>query len=130
MSFAGTWTLIGQEGYEEFMKLMGVPEQYIAAGKNAPVSLVIQQNGNKFSVETITGPQSWTDKFEIGLPATITGPGRKQMQTVVVMENGSMQGEYDVGGAKIKACRELNGDILYDILSVGDITFKRTFSRK
>lgn len=57
----------------------GVPAQYIQAGKNAPVSLVINQQGDQFSVETKTGPQSWIDNFEIGKPAKITGPGRKQM---------------------------------------------------
>jgi len=58
----------------------GVPPQYIQAGKNAPVALVIQQDGSKFSIQTNTGPQSWTDNFEIGQPALITGPGKKQME--------------------------------------------------
>lgn len=60
--------------------LAGVPEQYIQAGKSIPVSLVISENGDKFSIKTCNGPQSWTDEFEIGKPATITGPGKKQME--------------------------------------------------
>ena len=60
--------------------LIGVPEQYIEAGKKAPVTLVIKEDGDKFSVQTITGPQSWTDEFEIGKPAMITGPGKRQME--------------------------------------------------
>ena len=66
---------------------LGVPEQYIQAGKNAPVALVIQENGEQFSIQTITGPQSWTDKFEIGKPAMITGPGKRQMEVGEILNS-------------------------------------------
>uniref|UniRef100_H2YB02 Cytosolic fatty-acid binding proteins domain-containing protein n=1 Tax=Ciona savignyi TaxID=51511 RepID=H2YB02_CIOSA len=130
MDFAGTWILTEQKGYEDFMKLMGVPEQYIAAGKNAPVSLVIDCDGQKFAVTTTTGTKSWTDNFEVGKPAQICGPGQRQLDTVVNLVDGKLTGEYEMGPVKMLACRELVDGQLHDILSLGTTTFRRIFARQ
>ncbi|XP_026693756.2 fatty acid-binding protein 2, liver-like [Ciona intestinalis] len=131
MEFAGTWMLKEQVGYEEFMKLMGVPEQYITAGKNAPVSLKVEcSDGENFTVTTTTGPKSWTDTFKVGEPTTICGPGQRPIKTVVHLVDGKLTGEYEIGGANLRAYRQLVGDKLHDILSTEGITFKRIFDRQ
>ena len=72
--------LLSRSSIPQKADFLGVPEQYIEANKNATVSLDIEENGDKFSIKTTRGTQSWIDEFEIGKPAMITGPGQKKLE--------------------------------------------------
>jgi len=67
---------------------------------------VVREDGDKFSIQTITGPQSWTDEFEIGKPAMITGPGKRQMPVnFKVAYSGILKSKVELESKLSKFCQ-------------------------
>uniref|UniRef100_A0A4W5Q9E0 Fatty acid binding protein 6, ileal (gastrotropin) n=1 Tax=Hucho hucho TaxID=62062 RepID=A0A4W5Q9E0_9TELE len=49
MAFAGKWETESQEGYNEFCKLLGIPDDIIEKGRDYKLITEVVQNGNEFS---------------------------------------------------------------------------------
>ncbi|KAG8438766.1 hypothetical protein GDO86_005094 [Hymenochirus boettgeri] len=66
MSFTGKYEVDTQENYEAFMKLIGIPDDTIAKGKNFKFTTEVVQNGNEFTWSQIYPGHTMTNKFIIG----------------------------------------------------------------
>ncbi|KAI4881569.1 hypothetical protein NFI96_013268 [Prochilodus magdalenae] len=76
MSFSGKYQLESQEGFESFMKAIGLPDELIEKGKDIKSTSEIEQNGDHFKVTVTTGSNVLVNSFTCGQESeleTLTG---------------------------------------------------------
>uniref|UniRef100_A0A673G502 Fatty acid binding protein 1-B.1-like n=1 Tax=Sinocyclocheilus rhinocerous TaxID=307959 RepID=A0A673G502_9TELE len=66
MSFSGKYQLESQEGFVEFMKAIGLPDDLIEKGKDIKSVTEIEENGDQFKVTITTGAKVMINSFTIG----------------------------------------------------------------
>ncbi|XP_067914250.1 fatty acid-binding protein 1, liver-like isoform X2 [Heterodontus francisci] len=126
MSFPGKYELESQENFEPFMKAIGVPDELIEKGKDLKSITEIVQNGNDFKVTITTGSNVIHNEFTIGHEtdfATITG---EKIKSVVNLDSAN---KLIVKFNSVTSVTELKENKLVDILTIGDLIFKRISKR-
>ncbi|XP_072338115.1 fatty acid-binding protein 1, liver-like [Scyliorhinus torazame] len=126
MSFSGKYELESQENFEPFMKAIGIPDELIEKGKDLKSVTEIVQNGNDFKITITTGSNVIHNEFTIGQEtdfATITG---SKVKSVVTLEGAN---KLFVKLNSVTSVTELCENKLLDILTVGDLTYKRISKR-
>ncbi|KAK5859709.1 hypothetical protein PBY51_021242 [Eleginops maclovinus] len=88
MAFAGKWETESQEGYDAFCKLVGIPDEVIAKGRDYKLVTEVTQNGNTFT---------WTQLYPANAKVT---------NTFTVDKESDME---TIGGKKFKATVHMNG---------------------
>ncbi|XP_043103468.1 fatty acid binding protein 1-B.1 [Puntigrus tetrazona] len=126
MSFSGKYQLESQEGFVEFMKAVGLPDDLIEKGKDIKSVSEIEQNGDHFKVTVTTGAKVLTNSFTIGRESdieTLTGDKVK----AVVNKDGN---KLIVVLNKVTSVTELvDGNTLVNTLTLGGLVYKRTSKR-
>ncbi|XP_017690742.1 PREDICTED: fatty acid-binding protein, liver [Lepidothrix coronata] len=125
MSFTGKYELQSQENFEPFMKALGLPDDQIQKGKDIKSTTEIVQNGKKFKITTTTGSKVLTNEFTVGEEAEIELPTGEKAKATVQMEGNKLI--TNVKG--MKSITELNGDTITNIMTLGDLTYKRISKR-
>ncbi|XP_078427086.1 fatty acid-binding protein 1, liver-like isoform X3 [Cetorhinus maximus] len=126
MSFSGKYELESQENFEAFMKAIEVPAELIEKGKDLKSITEIVQNGNDFKITITTGSNVIHNEFTIGQEtdfATITG---SKVKSVVNLDGAN---KLIVKLNSVTSVTELSENKLLDILTVGDLTYKRISKR-
>ncbi|XP_051965220.1 fatty acid binding protein 1-B.1 [Xyrauchen texanus] len=126
MSFSGKYQLESQEGFVEFMKAVGLPDDLIEKGKDIKSVSEIEQKGDQFKVTVTTGPKVLTNTFTIGQEAEIENLAGEKIKTVVTKDGNKLK----VVLNRVTSITELvDGNTLVDTLTLGDIVFKRVSKR-
>ncbi|XP_007432447.1 fatty acid-binding protein, liver [Python bivittatus] len=126
MGFTGKYELQSHENFERFMKAVGLPDELIEKGKDIKSISEIVQNGKKFKVTVTTGSKVITNEFTIGEEAELDTPTGEKIKAVVQMEGDN---KLTVNLKNIKSVTEINGDIITNVMSLGDIHYKRISKR-
>ncbi|KAM6451605.1 fatty acid-binding protein, liver [Liasis olivaceus] len=126
MGFTGKYELQSHENFERFMKAVGLPDELIEKGKDLKSISEIEQNGKKFKVTVTTGSKVITNEFTIGEEAELDTPTGEKIKAVVQMEGDN---KLVVNLKNIKSVTEINGDIITNVMSLGDIHYKRISKR-
>ncbi|XP_044303295.1 fatty acid-binding protein, liver [Varanus komodoensis] len=126
MSFTGKYELQSHENFVPFMKAIGLPDELIEKGKDAKTISEIVQEGKKFKVTVTTGSKVMTNEFTIGEEAELETPTGEKVKAIVQMEG---ENKLVANLKNIKSVTELNGDTITNVLSVGDIHYKRISKR-
>ncbi|XP_006111673.1 fatty acid-binding protein, liver [Pelodiscus sinensis] len=126
MSFNGKFELQSHENFEPFMKALGLSEELIEKGKDIKSISDIVQNGKKFKVTVTTGSKVLTNEFTIGEEAMLESPTGEKVKAVVQMEGDN---KLVTNLNKIKSITEINGDIVTNIMTLGDISYTRISKR-
>uniref|UniRef100_A0A8C2KXX7 Liver-type fatty acid-binding protein n=1 Tax=Cyprinus carpio TaxID=7962 RepID=A0A8C2KXX7_CYPCA len=91
MSFSGKYQLESQEGFVDFMKAIGLPDDMIEKGKDIKSVSEIEQNGDQFKVTVTTGPKILTNSFTVGQEAEIETLTGEKMKAVVNKEGNKLK---------------------------------------
>ncbi|XP_067250298.1 fatty acid binding protein 1-B.1 [Chanodichthys erythropterus] len=126
MSFSGKYQLESQEGFVDFMKAIGLPEDLIEKGKDIKSVSEIEQNGDHFKVTVTTGAKVLTNAFTVGQEADIETLTGEKVKAVVNKEGNKLK----VVLNKITSVTELvDGNTLVNTLTLGNLVYKRTSKR-
>ncbi len=126
MNFSGKYQLQSQENFEAFMKAAGVPDDIIQKGKDVKSVSEIVQTGKHFKLTISTGTRVLVNEFTLGEECELETLTGEKVKTVVQMEGNNKLVTTLKG---IKSVTELNGDIITNTMTLGDIVFKRTSKR-
>ncbi|XP_026855613.1 fatty acid binding protein 1-B.1 [Electrophorus electricus] len=126
MSFSGKYQMESHEGFEKFMKAIGLADDLIEKGKDIKSISEIEQNGDHFKVTVTTGSKVNSHAFTIGQEAeleTLTGEKVK----AVVMKDGNKLKATLKG---IQSVTELtDANTIVHTMTLGDLVYKRTLKR-
>ncbi|XP_036381648.1 gastrotropin-like [Megalops cyprinoides] len=129
MAFSGRYEIESQENYDEFLKLIGIPDDVIEKGRNFKIITEVVQNGNEFTWSQIYPTTSMTNKFVIDKECDMETMAGKKFKATVTMENGKLTVRFpnyhhtaEVCGDKLIECSTASG-------VKGTVTLKRTSKR-
>ncbi|KAM3611706.1 uncharacterized protein V6R79_022901 [Siganus canaliculatus] len=126
MSFSGKYQLESQEGFEPFMKAIGIPDDLIEKGKDIKSVSEIEENGDNFKVTVTTGPRVIVNSFTIGKESDLETISGEKFKGVVQREGNKLK----VSLKGIESVTELvDGNTLVNIMTVGGIVYKRISKR-
>ncbi|NWX50090.1 FABPL protein, partial [Steatornis caripensis] len=125
MAFNGTWQVYAQENYEEFLKVLALPDDLIKAAKDIKPIVEIQQKGNDFVVTSKTPKQSVTNSFTLGKEADITTMDGRKLKCTVNMVNDKLVCKSE------KFCheQEIKGSEMVETMTFGGVTLVRRSKR-
>ncbi|KAM4706577.1 fatty acid-binding protein 1, liver-like [Discoglossus pictus] len=128
MAFTGRYELQSHENLEVFMKAIGLPDELIQKGKDVKSVSEIVQDGKQFKVTVTTGTTGKVlrNEFNIGEEAELDTLTGEKVKTVVNLIGDN---KLVVQLKGISSTTELSGDILTNVLTLGDITYKRISKR-
>ncbi|XP_004742435.1 fatty acid-binding protein, liver [Mustela nigripes] len=126
MNFSGKYQLQSQENFEAFMKAVGLPDELIQKGKDIKGVSEIVQNGKHFKLTITTGPKVIQNEFTLGEECELETMTGEKVKAVVQMEGDNKLVTTFKG---IKSVTELNGDVITNTMTLGDIVFKRVSKR-
>uniref|UniRef100_A0AAZ3NQI5 Fatty acid binding protein 6, ileal (gastrotropin) n=1 Tax=Oncorhynchus tshawytscha TaxID=74940 RepID=A0AAZ3NQI5_ONCTS len=117
------WETETQEGYEEFCKLVGIPDDVIEKGRDYKLITEVVQNGNEFSWSQLYPTnKSVTNKFVIDQECDMETIGGKKFKATVTMEGGKLSTKFP----KYHHTSEISGGKLIETSTVGSVVLKRT----
>ncbi|XP_013859883.1 gastrotropin [Austrofundulus limnaeus] len=123
MAFAGRWETETQEGYDEFCKLIGIPDDIIEKGRDYKIITEITQSGDNFSWTQIYPTDARvTNTFTIGKECDIQTIGGKKFKGTVNMEGGKLV----VTFPNYKQVSEISGGKLIETSTAASVVLKRT----
>ncbi|XP_040191395.1 fatty acid-binding protein 1, liver-like [Rana temporaria] len=125
MAFTGTYELQSQENFEAFMKAVGLPEELIQKGKDVKSVTVIKQTGNHFEITVTTGPKVLHNDFNIGEETEVETPSGEKIKSTFNLEDGKLV----IKLKGVTSTIEISGDLLTNVLTVKDLTYKRVSKR-
>ncbi|NXV14018.1 FABPL protein, partial [Cepphus grylle] len=126
MSFTGKYELQSQENFEPFMKALGLPDEQIQKGKDIKSISEIVQDGKKFKITVTTGSKVMHNEFTIGEECEVEMLTGEKVKAIFQMEGNNKL----IANLKgLKSVTELNGDIITNTMTMGDLTYKRISKR-
>ncbi|XP_073674946.1 fatty acid binding protein 1-B.1 [Garra rufa] len=126
MSFSGKYQLESQEGFVEFMKAVGLPDELIEKGKDIKSVSEIEQNGDQFKVVITTGAKVLTNVFTIGQETEIETLTGDKVKAVVNKEGNKLKVVLNT----ITSITELvDENTLVNTLTRGNLVYKRISKR-
>ncbi|XP_076835931.1 gastrotropin [Brachyhypopomus gauderio] len=95
MAFSGKWETESQEGYDDFCKLIGIPDDVIQKGRDYKLVTDVVQNGDEFSwTQHYPANHSVTNKFIIGKECDMETIGGKKFKATVNTEGGKLTAQF------------------------------------
>ncbi|XP_075887373.1 gastrotropin-like [Nelusetta ayraudi] len=123
MAFAGKWEVECQEGYEEFCKLLGIPDDIIAKGRDYKMITEVTQSGETFTWTHIYPRDAKvTNNFTVGKESDMETIGGKKFKATVTMDGGKLC----VTFPNYHHTSEICGGKLVETSKTGSVVFKRT----
>ncbi|KAM8839736.1 gastrotropin-like [Synchiropus picturatus] len=123
MAFAGRWETETQEGYDEFCKLLGIPDDIIEKGRDYKLITEVTQDGNDFSwTQVYPTNAKVTNKFTVGKESDMETIGGKKFKATVFMEGGKLS----VTFPNYHHTSEVCGAKLIETSKAGAVVLKRT----
>ncbi|XP_032900479.1 fatty acid-binding protein 1, liver-like [Amblyraja radiata] len=126
MSFSGKYEVESRENFEPFMKAIEMSNELIQRYKDTKGITEIVQNGNDFDVTITTGDNVIHNKFTIGQEAEFGTLAGTKIKSVANLDGAN---KVVIKLNSVTAVTELNEDKLIDVLTFGDITYKRISKR-
>uniref|UniRef100_A0A3Q3BPW5 Fatty acid-binding protein, liver-type n=2 Tax=Kryptolebias marmoratus TaxID=37003 RepID=A0A3Q3BPW5_KRYMA len=123
MAFAGRWETETQEGYDEFCKLIGIPDNVIEKGRDYKLITEVTQEGDDFSWTQIYPTDARvTNNFTLGKECDMQTIGGKKFKATVNMEGGKLTACFP----NYKQVSEISGGKLIETATCGSVVLKRT----
>ncbi|XP_029448899.1 fatty acid-binding protein, liver-like [Rhinatrema bivittatum] len=124
MPFNGTYKLESQKNFETLMERIGVPKDKLQNTKESTCEII--QNGKNFKITITTAGQSVTNEFTVGKEAEIKTLTGDTIKTVVQMDG---EKKLIVNMKGLESVTEINGDMLINTMTLGDIKCERISKR-
>ncbi|XP_017276304.1 gastrotropin-like [Kryptolebias marmoratus] len=126
MAFVGRWETETQEGYDEFCKKIGIPDDIIEKGRDYKLITEVTQDGDDFSCTHIYPTDARvTNNFTLGKECDMQTIGGKKFKATVNMEGGKLI----MCSPNYNQVSEISGGKLIEIITFGSVVLKRTSKR-
>ncbi|XP_048458383.1 fatty acid-binding protein 1, liver-like [Rhincodon typus] len=114
MDFSGQYELQSQENMEQFMEVLGVPDDMIEKFKDLKRVTKIVQNGDDFIVAIQTGDQVLVNNFTLGQETHVQTPAGDKIKAIMNLEG---ENKLVVKAKDFTSVAEFDGDLLTNFLS-------------
>ncbi|XP_018611981.2 gastrotropin [Scleropages formosus] len=129
MAFSGKYEVESQENYDDFLKLIGFPEDVIEKGRDFKIITEVAQNGNEFTWSQVYPTKTMTNKFVIDQECEMETMAGKKFKATVTMEDGKLSVRFpnyhhtvEICGGKLIECSTASG-------AKGAVTMKKISKR-
>ncbi|XP_059500738.1 fatty acid-binding protein 1, liver-like [Stegostoma tigrinum] len=122
MDFSGQYELQSQENMEEFMEVLGVPDDMIEKFKDLKRVTKIVQNGDDFIVAIQTGDQVLVNNFTLGQETHVQTPAGDRIKAIMNLEG---ENKLVVKAKDFTSVAEFDGDLLTNTITFGDVVYKQ-----
>ncbi|KAM8808617.1 FABPI protein, partial [Eudromia elegans] len=131
MAFDGTWKVDRNENYEKFMEAMGVNIMKRKLGAHDNLKIVIQQDGNKFTVKESSNFRSIEIVFTLGVNFDYSLADGTELNGSWNTEGNKLVGKFTRkdNGKELTTFREIIGDELVQTYIYEGVEAKRIFKR-
>ncbi|NWJ10954.1 FABPI protein, partial [Crypturellus undulatus] len=131
MAFNGTWKVDRNENYEKFMEAMGLNVMKRKLGAHDNLKIVIQQDGNKFTVKESSNFRSIEIEFTLGVNFDYSLADGTELNGSWNIEGNKLVGKFTRkdNGKELMAFREIIGDELVQTYTYEGVEAKRIFKR-
>ncbi|XP_038651393.1 gastrotropin-like [Scyliorhinus canicula] len=120
MNFTGKYKFKSEENYEQFMKVLGVPDDAIERGKKIKFDTEIVQNGNDFTWSQIYPCHTTTNTFIVGKESEFEILNGDKVKTTAKLEGGKLLMDF----SKYVHAAKIEGDTLVETSVCDEITLK------
>ncbi|KAL4631304.1 gastrotropin [Arapaima gigas] len=129
MAFTGKYEIESQENHDEFLKLLGIPDDIIEKGRNFKIITEVVQNGNEFTWSQVYPSKTMTNKFVIDQESEMETMTGKKFKATVSLVDGKVTVNFpkyhhtaEICGGKLVECSTISGP-------KGNVTMKRISKR-
>ncbi|NXC38404.1 FABPI protein, partial [Penelope pileata] len=131
MAFNGTWKIEKNENYEKFMEAMGVNIMKRKLGAHDNLKLIIQQDGNKFTVKESSNFRNIDIEFTLGVSFEYSLADGTEITGSWNMEGNKLVGSFTRkdNGKVLTAYREIVGSELVQTYIYEGVEAKRIFKK-
>ncbi|XP_009996867.1 PREDICTED: fatty acid-binding protein, intestinal [Chaetura pelagica] len=131
MALNGTWKIDRNENYEKFMEAMGVNMMKRKLGAHDNMKLIIQQDGNNFTVKESSNFRTIEITFTLGVNFEYSLADGTELTGSWNMEGNKIVGKFTRkdNGKVLTASREVIGDELVQVYVYEGVEAKRIFKR-
>ncbi|NWI10713.1 FABPI protein, partial [Crypturellus soui] len=131
MAFNGTWKVDRNENYEKFMEAMGLNVMKRKLGAHDNLKIVIQQDGNKFTVKESSNFRSIEIEFTLGVNFDYSLADGTELNGSWNTEGNKLVGKFTRkdNGKELMAFREIISDELVQTYTYEGVEAKRIFKR-
>ncbi|XP_072259205.1 gastrotropin-like [Pyxicephalus adspersus] len=122
MAFTGKYEVESQQNYDDFMKVIGIPDEQIEKGRSFNYTTEVVQKGNDFTWTQIYPGFTLTNNFTVGQESEMQTMGGKKFKATVRLEGGKLVVDFP----KYNHTSEIVGGKLVETSIAGGVTFTRT----
>ncbi|XP_023236636.1 fatty acid-binding protein-like isoform X2 [Centruroides sculpturatus] len=124
----GKYKLVSSENFEDFMKALGVGMVMRKLGATSKPTVEISQDGDTWSIKTITTFKTSEIKFKLGEEFEETRMDGSVVKTVITLEDNKLI-QKQFGDKEVVITRELDGEKLKVICTVDNIVSTRIYDK-
>ncbi|XP_067133353.1 fatty acid-binding protein isoform X3 [Centruroides vittatus] len=127
-SFCGKYKFVSSENFDEFLQACGVGMVMRKLGATSKPTVEISQDGDAWSIKTITTFKTSEIKFKLGEEFEETRMDGSVVKTVITLEDNKLI-QKQFGDKEVVITRELDGEKLKVICTVDNIVSTRIYDR-
>ncbi|KAE8630619.1 hypothetical protein XENTR_v10000899 [Xenopus tropicalis] len=131
MAFDGTWKVDRNENYEKFMEVMGVNIMKRKLGAHDNLKIIIQQNGNNFTVKESSTFRNIDITFTLAQPFEYSLADGTELNGSWFLQDNQLLGTFTRkdNGKVLQTTRQIIGDELVQTYVYEGTEAKRIFKR-
>ncbi|XP_039631668.1 gastrotropin [Polypterus senegalus] len=129
MAFTGKYEVESQENYDDFLKLIGIPDDVREKGRDFKIITEVIQDGKQFTWSQIYPQKTMTNKFIIDQESDMETMAGKKFKATVTMDGSKITAKFP----NYLHTAEVQGDKLIETSTAsgakGTVTMKRISKR-
>uniref|UniRef100_A0A8C5QV28 Cytosolic fatty-acid binding proteins domain-containing protein n=1 Tax=Leptobrachium leishanense TaxID=445787 RepID=A0A8C5QV28_9ANUR len=127
--FLGTWKLCDSQGFDDYMRVLGVGFATRKAGAIAKPNLVFSKNGDEICLKTESTLRTTELKFRLGEEFDETTPDDRKTKTLITCDNGVLIQVQKWDGKETTIRRELKDGQMVVTCTMGDVKCVRLYEK-
>ncbi|XP_072352290.1 fatty acid-binding protein, intestinal [Scyliorhinus torazame] len=132
MTFNGTWKAERNENYDKFMEQLGVNAVKRKLASHDNLKLIIQQDGNKFTIKESSTFRTKDTEFTLGVAFDYTLADGTELNGSWICEGDKLVGKFarKDNSKELLTTREIIGGELVQAYSYDGVDAKRFFKKE